>query len=206
MAVAGVGNVTIDVAGSVGATTAAGGAQAAPGAALATTAVTARVAGHPEARPRPAPGLPTIAPPATLVQQLTDLPATWDTAGSLLETGVTPAAFTKAMVATAQERRGGRRGGRRRAATRDAAPQEVRHAWARCTSAPTGWCRPRRQDAATQVGADLVSETVKPTLTTSVTQLMTTIDDEVKRIMVTPPAGVAALGTPDPNMTAMVTA
>ena len=61
-------------------------------------------------------------------------------------------------------------------------------------------------DAATQVGADLVGETVKPTLTASVTQLMTTIDDEVKRIMVTPPSGVPTLGPPAPNMTAMVNA
>ncbi len=62
------------------------------------------------------------------------------------------------------------------------------------------------KDAAAQVGADLVTQTINPTLTASVTQLMTTIDAEVRRIMVTPAAGVAALGTPDPNMTAMVTA
>ncbi len=209
VAVAGVGNVTIDVAGSVGATTAAGGAQAAPGAALATTAVTGPGGGSPGGAAAPggtaAPGLPTIAPPATLVQQLTDLPATWDTAGSLLETGVTPAAFTKAMVATLKS------GAAAAAAAAAVLPAGTPR---RRKSATVGQMYQRAYrmvqaasaDAATQVGADLVSETVKPTLATSVTQLMTTIDDEVKRIMVTPPAGVAALGTPDPNMTAMVTA
>ena len=62
------------------------------------------------------------------------------------------------------------------------------------------------QAAAAQVGSDLVSETLKPTLTASVTQLMSTIDAEVQRVMGTPPAAVPGLGPPDPNMTAMVAA
>ena len=204
VAVAGVGNVTIDVAGSVAATTAAGGAQAAPAAAIATNAVTAPGGGAPAASA--APGLPAIAPPASLVSQLTSLPATWDAAGSLLEIGVTPAAFAKAMVATLKSADA--------AAAAAAAVPLPPGAVRRGKSATVGALYQRAyrmvqyaaHDAATQVGADLVGETVKPTLTASVTQLMTTIDDEVKRIMVTPPSGVPTLGTPDPNMTAMVNA
>jgi len=204
VAVTGVGNVTVDVAGSVAATTAAGGAQAAPAAAIATNAVTAPGGGAPAAAA--APGLPAIAPPPNLVAQLTALPATWDTAGSLLETGVTPAAFAKAMVATLKSAD---------AAAAVAAAVPLPPGAARRRKAATVGALYQRayrlvqgasQNAAAQVGADLVGETVKPTLTASVTQLMTTIDTEVKRIMVTPPSGVAALGTPDPNMTAMVNA
>jgi hypothetical protein len=204
VAVAGVGNVTIDVAGSVAGTTAAGGAQAAPAAAIATTAVTAPGGGAPA--PSAAVGLPTIAAPPSLVTQLAALPATWDTAGSLLETGVTPAAFSKAMVNTLKSAdaaaaaaaavpppAGTRR--RRKAASVGAM---YRRAYRMVQAAAN--------DAATQVGADLVGDTIRPTLTSSVSQLMTTIGAEVDRIMVTPPAGVAALGTPDPNMAAMVTA
>ena len=46
----------------------------------------------------PGPRLPA-APPASLIGQLSALPATWSTAGSQLETGVTSAAFASAMAA-----------------------------------------------------------------------------------------------------------
>ncbi len=203
VAVEGVGNVTVDVAGSVAATTAAGGAQAAPSAAIATSAVNAPGAGAPAAAA--APGLPAIAPPQSLVAELTGLPATWDSAGSLLETGVTPAAFTKAMVGTLKSAD---------AAAAAFAAMPLAPGVRRKKAATMGALYKRAynmvqvasQNAAAQVGGDLIDATIKPTLTASVTQLTTTIDNEVNRIMVTPPAGVAALGTPDPNMTAMVTA
>ena len=209
VAVEGVGNVTVDVAGSVATATAAGGAQAAPAAAIATNAVTAPGAAAPAAAggaAAAAPGLPAIAPPASLVSQLTDLPATWDTAGSLLETGVTPAAFAKSMVATLKSAEA--------AATAAAAvplpPGAVRRPKAGTMGAlykrAYNMVQVASQNAAAQVGADLIDATIKPTLTANVAQLTSTIDAEVNRIMVTPPAGVAALGTPDPSMTAMVTA
>ena len=140
--------------------------------------------------------------------QLTDLPATWDTAGSLLETGVTPAAFSKAMVATLKSADAAAAAGQppccrlecRAAGSRRTVGQMYQRAYRMVQAAS--------QDAAAQVGADLVSETVKPTLTASVTQLMSTRST-------TRPSGswarrrrrpVAALGKPDPNMTALVTA
>jgi hypothetical protein len=165
--------------------------------------VTAPGAGAPAAAA--APGLPAIAPPQSLVAELTALPATWDTAGSLLETGVTPAAFTKAMVATLKS-------GDAAAAAFAAMPLApgVRRKKAATVGAlyrrAYEMVQKASKDAAKQVGADLVGATIKPALSASVTKLSTTIDTEVNRIMVTPPAGVAALGTPDPNMTAMVSA
>jgi hypothetical protein len=58
--------------------------------------------------------------------------------------------------------------------------------------------------ASRQVAADLVASTVGPVLTASVGDLQATIKAEVDRVMSTPPAGVPALGAPDPNMTAIV--
>ena len=57
-----------------------------------------------------------------------------------------------------------------------------------------------------QVAADLVASIVGPALTASVGDLQASIAAEVDRVMSTPPAGVPALGTPDPNMTVMVAA
>jgi hypothetical protein len=62
------------------------------------------------------------------------------------------------------------------------------------------------KEAARQVAADLVGVTVGPVLASSIASLQATIATEVSRLMTTPPAGVAAAGTPDPNMTAVVTA
>ena len=81
--VKGLGDVSINVKGSVAATTATGGAQATAAAGAATTLVgtgspsgggTAPTGGA-------APGLPAIAPPATLIDKLSALPTTWSAAG-----------------------------------------------------------------------------------------------------------------------------
>lgn len=213
VAVPGVGNVTVDVADSVSNTTASGGANAASAAGVASTTVSGSgaaggagpggpAAGGAGGGTAPTPGLPAITPPPTLVSQLTALPATWSAAGSLLETGVTPASFAKAMTATLKSgdaaaiaAAAALSAGRRPRKSRTVG-EMYRRAYRMVQAASA--------DAATQVAADLVRETVKPTLATSVSQLTGSIDDAVNRVMGTTPSGVAALGTPDPNMTALV--
>ncbi len=195
VAVAGLGDVRLNVQGSVPATTATGGAQAGPAAGLATSAVGATAA----------PGLPTIAPPTSLTGKLTALPATWGAAGSAVETGVTAAAFSGKMVATLKAAAASA------AAAAAALPpgvvpsprmQRARELYARAYQMVTNAAR----TASRQVATELIATTIDPILTASVSDLQTTIDTEVGRIMTTPAAGVAALGTPDPNMVAMVAA
>jgi hypothetical protein len=192
VAVAGLGDVSINVKSSVAATTAAGGAQAAPGAAVATSTVgPAASAG---------PGLPAIAPPAGLIAQLAALPTTWAAAGSALETGVTPDKFAAKLESVLKS-----------AAAAAAAPlppgvappakmaraaELYRKAYALVTNAS--------QEASKAVATDLVSAVVGPVLTASVTSLQASIASEVTRVMTTPPSGVAALGPADPNMAALV--
>jgi hypothetical protein len=204
VAVAGLGDVTVNAASSVAKTTAAGGAQAAPAAAVAANVVTAPAGGAPAAAG--APGLPAFAPPPSLVAQLTALPSTWDTAGSLLETGVTPAAFATAMVATLKSAGAAATAAASVPLPPGAAPAKKTATVGSMYRSAYAMVQAAAKDAAIQVGSDLVSETVKPTLTASVTDLMTTIDAEVKRIMAIPPGGLPGAGTPDPNMTAMVRA
>ena len=86
------------------------------------------------------PGLPPVTvPPATLVGQLSALPATWSAAGWPLETSVAPAAFSTAMTAglksagsrrRGRDRRGGHGPGLRRcgqARLRTALPEGADH-------------------------------------------------------------------------------
>ena len=152
-----------------------------------------------------APGLPPVVPPASLLAQLTALPATWSAAGSLLETSVTPAAFSTAMTA-----------GLKSTAAAAAAASAI-------AAAAPGYVAPARIGAtgalyrkaltlvdgaarasARRVVDDLLRETVKPTLAASVSALQTSIAAEVTRITTTPPAGVAAAGPADPQMAAIV--
>ncbi len=193
--VAGLGSVSVNVKGSVPATTAAGGAQAAPAAGLASSNVGAAAA----------PGLPAIAPPPGLVGKLAALPATWGAAGSAVETGVTPAAFSAKMAAALK--------GTAAAAARAAAalppgtPPAPRMARAQALYARAYQMVTNAASAASrQVAAELVQTAVAPVLDAGVSDLQTSIAAEVKRIMSTPASGVAALGTPDPNMVAMVAA
>jgi hypothetical protein len=190
VAVAGLGDVSVNVKSSVSATTATGGANAAAAAGVATSSV----------GPSAAPGLPAIVPSTSLEGQVTALPATWEAAGSLLETGVNPAAFASTMLAILKS-----------AGAAAAAPlppgvapppklarqrELYEQAYQMVTNAATA--------ASRQVAADLVASTVGPVLTASVGDLQATIKAEVDRVMSTPPAGVPALGAPDPNMTAIV--
>jgi hypothetical protein len=190
--VAGLGAVSINVAAAVGTTTATGGVNADAAEAEAAAAI----------GPADEPGLPRVVPPASLEGQLSALPATWAAAGSLLETGVTPALFETKMLAILKS------AGEAAAVPLPAgvapppklASQQAlfQRAYAMVSNAAAG--------ASQQLAADLVSSTMKPMLQQSVTDLQARIRTEVNRIMTTPPAGVAALGPADPKMTAMVAA
>lgn len=57
---------------------------------------------------------------------------------------------------------------------------------------------------ARQIVADLLSSTITPVLTASVAALQSQVQTEVNRVMTTSAEGVAATGTPDPNMVAAV--
>ncbi len=195
VAVTGLGDVKVNVQGSIPATTAAGGAQATPAAGLATSTVGAAAA----------PGLPTVAPPSSLTGKLTALPATWGAAGSAVETGVTAAAFSTKMVATLKAAAASAAAAAAALPPGVAASPKMGHArelYARAYQMVTNAAR----SASREVATELIATTVNPILTTSVSDLQATIDTEVNRIMTTPAAGVAALGTPDPNMVAMVAA
>jgi hypothetical protein len=62
------------------------------------------------------------------------------------------------------------------------------------------------QTAARELASELIGATMTPVLVTGVSDLQSAIGTEVGRVMGTPASGVAALGTPDPSMTAIVTA
>jgi hypothetical protein len=197
VAVKGLGDVSINVQGSVNRTTAAGGAQQAPAAGLAASTV-----GSPGG-PATVFGFPLILPPSGLVGQLMALPTTFATAGSALETGVTPATFTTKMESVLKSA----------AAAAAAAPlppgvappakmarsgELYRRAYTLVTNAS--------REASKQLATDLINTVVQPVLASSVKTLETTIETEVNRVMTTPPSGVAALGPADPNMAALVAA
>ena len=60
------------------------------------------------------------------------------------------------------------------------------------------------RDACTQVSSELIAGVVQPVLTTGVSDLESTVEAEVTKVMGTPPSGVAALGPPNPQMAALV--
>jgi hypothetical protein len=193
VAMAGLGDVSINVASSVNTTTAAGGANVAAAAGLATSSV------GPGAG---TPALPAVVPGSSLQGRLMALPATWDAAGSLLETGVTAAAIAsnmKAVLAAAA------------AVAAIAAVVPLPGLAAPTIRAKRDLYRRALQlvtnasaEAARQVTTDLVAASITPALTSSVADLEAAIKAEVSRVMTTPPAGVAALGPADPNMAALV--
>ena len=194
-AVAGLGDVRVNVANAVYGASGAGTATAGNASAVAASTV----------GPAAGPGLPAVAPPASLLAELSGLPATWAAAGSALEAGVTPAAFTEKMQAAL------RSAAAAEAAVAAGLPPGVAPASKIATA--RGLYEKAYQlvtnaskVASQQVATDLVAATVNPVLATSVSSLQGTIATEVTRLMTTPPAGMAAAGTPDPNMTAVVTA
>lgn len=204
VAVKGLGDVSINVHGSVAATTAAGGAQATAAAGAATAQVgtataSPAAAGGGATAGGGAPGLPTITPPATLIDKLSALPTTWGAAGSALETGITPDRFAARMVGTLKAAQAVAKvaslaglGGI------DTTSQLYQVAYALVTNAA--------QTAARELVAELIDTTMTPVLESGVTDLQSAIGTEVDKVMGTPPSGVPGLGTPDPNMTAVVTA
>jgi hypothetical protein len=203
VAVKGLGDVSIDVHGPVASTTAPGGAQATAGAGAAATLVGSGAATGGGSGGAPAgggaPGLPAISPPATLIDKLSALPTTWASAGSAVESGITPDKFAAKMVGTLKAAQAVAKvaalaglGGV------DTNRQLYQVAYALVTTAA--------QTAARELAAELIGTTMTPVLATGVSDLQSAIGTEVGRIMGTPASGVAALGTPDPNMTAVVNA
>ncbi|HKX15494.1 MAG TPA: hypothetical protein VJN19_09895 [Propionibacteriaceae bacterium] len=195
VAVAGFDDVRINISSGVYSTTGA----ATPLAGSATTEAT-NVVG-PAA---PGPGLP-VAPPTSLIAQLSGLPATWSTVGSQLETSVTSATFATAMAAALKSAAA--------AAALVTAAAAVLPGFAPPPKLSSAGPLYRRtftlvnnsaKAAAKQVVGDLLVATVKPTLAASVTSLQSSINSEVTRITTTPPAGIAAAGPADPQMAAIV--
>lgn len=207
----GLGDVSIDVHRAVPATTAAGGANAAAATALATSTVGPAPApasgaggggsagGGGGSAGGGTPGLPAIAPPATLSDKLSALPAAWGAAGSAVETSITPDRYAAKMVGTL------------RAAQAVAAVASLvgvggigttsalyRDAYALVTNAA--------RTASQELATELIETTMTPVLTTGVSDLGSAIGTEVGKVMGTPASGVAGLGTPDPNMVALVAA
>ena len=192
--VAGVGDTSINVKSSVPAMTATGGAQQANAAGVAGSTV-----GSPGG-PGTFFGLPVIFPSSGLTGQLTALPATWGTAGSAIESGVTPAAFATKMAALVKSASAAAAAppppGATPAPKMTRATELYRKAYGVVSSMSKEACR--------QVATDLINTVVQPVLTSDVAGLESTIQTEVDRVMSTPPSGVAALGPPDPQMAALV--
>ena len=192
--VAGVGATSINVQDSVPAMSAAGGAQQANAAGAAASTIGS---GGGQINLF---GFPLLYPPSGLVGQLAALPATWGTAGSAVEAGVTPAAFAARMSGLVKSATA--------AATAPpppgvAAPPKTaragdlyRKAYGLVSSMAKETCR--------QLSTDLIGTVVKPVLATSVADLQSTIQGEVAKVMGTPASGVAALGPPNPQMAALV--
>jgi len=196
VSVTGLGDVSIGVAQSVRNTTATGGANAAAASGLAGSTI------GPGAG---APGLPAVVPSTSLQGRLSALPATWEAAGSALETGITPAAIETKMKAIL-------------------AALAMVEAVAAVVPGMAGLASPRMRtrrelyqralqlvtnasgEAAKQVTTELMTSAIAPVLTSSVADLLAAIKTEVTRVMTTPPSGVVLLGPADPNMAAMVAA
>ena len=197
VAVAGVGDTSINVQGSVPAMTAAGGAQQANAAGAAATAVGS--AGGPGTFL----GFPVLFPPSGLVAKLQALPATWGAAGSAVETGVTPAAFATKMAALVKSSTASAAAPAPPGAAAPAPTPKIRQSgelYRKAYAIVSSLAR----DACTQVSSELIAGVVQPVLTTGVSDLESTIQAEVTKVMGTPPSGVAALGPPNPQMTALV--
>ncbi|MET0773225.1 MAG: hypothetical protein ABWZ82_09085, partial [Candidatus Limnocylindrales bacterium] len=202
VAVKGLGDVSINVKGSVAATTATGGAQATAAAGAATTLVgtgspsgggTAPTGGG------AAPGLPAIAPPATLIDKLSALPTTWSAAGSTVETSISADKFAAKMVGTLKAAQAV-------ATVASLAGIGGIDTTRQLYQVAYGLVAAAAQTAARELASELIGSTMTPVLVTGVSDLQSAIGTEVGRVLGTPASGVAGLGTPDPSMTAMVTA
>jgi hypothetical protein len=195
VAVEGLGDVSIDVQGSVRGTTSTGAPQAGAAAAAATSEV--GTAGGPVTFF----GMPLVAPPSGLIGQLMAAPATWGTAGSALEAGVTAAAFSTKMEAILKAV-GALESLIGRVLPGPPAPtvQKTRELYAKAY----GMVNAAATEASTQLAADLLTTVIPPVITGAVGSLQTSIKTEVDRVMGTPPSGMAAAA--NPTMNAMVAA
>ncbi len=195
VAVAGLGDVSINVQQSVRNLTKSGGTQAA-NAGTAATGVIGNKGG-----PVSFFGLPLIAPSSGLIGKLMALPTTWGAAGSTLEAGVTASAFTskmEAIVKTAAAAEALVRILPGIAPAKTATGGELyRKAHAIVNSAAN--------ESSKQLVADLLDTVINPVLNTSVADLQTSIQTEVNKVMGTPPSGMAALGS-NPAMAGLVSA
>ena len=195
VAVAGLGDVAVNVQQSVRNTTQAGGTQAANATAAAAGSV--GTAGGPINFL----GMPLVAPPTGLIAKLMGIPAAWGTAGSALEAGVTSAAFTTKMEAVLKVQGAA-------AAIAALIPglgagptiSGNRALYAKAYSMVNN----AASEAAKQLATDLLSTVIPPVITGGVSDLQTSIQAEVDKIMGTPPAGAAALA--NPAMAALATA
>jgi hypothetical protein len=194
VAVAGLGDVSIDVKQSVRNTTKAGGAQVA----AAATAVGGAMGGA--GGPVNLFGFVLNAPPSGLIGKLMAIPAAWGTAGSALETGVTAAAFSAKMSAILKA--AGAAAAVLAMVPGLAGPKiaKIHALYVRAHS----MVNTAATEAARQLSTELLNTVIPPVITTGVTDLQTSIRSEVDKIMATTPSGLAAAG--DPAMTAMVTA
>ena len=198
VAVTGLGDVSVNVQQSVRNLTQTGGAQAANAATAAGSAVGS--AGGPTTFF----GFPVIAPPSGLVGKLMDIPNTWGTAGSALEAGVTSAAFSTKMEAILKVA-----GAAAGLATALAGllpgpgPAKIaggRELYLRAYS----MVNTAAAEAAKQLSAELLNTVIPPMINSGVTDVQSAIQTEVEKVMGTPPAGIAALGS-NPAMAALVT-
>ncbi|HWJ51913.1 MAG TPA: hypothetical protein VNT24_00890 [Propionibacteriaceae bacterium] len=194
VAVEGLGDVSINIQQSVRNTTATGGAQAGDAATAAGTAV-----GGPGG-PATFFGLPLIVPPSGLIGQLMAIPSTWGTAGSALEAGVTPAAFSAKMEAILKVT-GAAESIARLVGLGPAEVTKHRDLYTRAY----GMVNSAAATAAKELTADLLNTVIPPVINTGVTDLQSSIQTEVEKVMGTPPSGIAALGS-NPAMANLVNA
>ncbi|MFC5729927.1 MULTISPECIES: hypothetical protein [Nocardioides] len=197
------GATSINVATSVSNMTAAGGAQQANAAGAAAAAIGA-----------PAQlvnlfGAQFTVPPTGLVAALTGLPATWGTAGSALESAMTPAAFAERMTKIVDD-----------AAATEASRAAVAALGAIITGAPppaaalqTSRALYRKAleimnaaavGAGEQLVADLLDQVLTPVLADSVKDLQAAIGAETDKAMGTSPGAMAAAAAGSPQLTALV--
>ena len=196
VAVAGLGDVSITVKQSVRDTTKTGGTQAAN----ATTAAGGEVGNA--GGPATLLGLlPLNLPPSGLVGKLMSIPTDWETAGSALQAGITPAAFATKMEAVLKA------SGAAAAliglipGLAPAKTAGVRDLYGKAHA----MVNTAAVEAAKQVSADLLNTVIPPVITAGVTDVQTSIQTEVDKVMGTPPPTGAAAAT-NPAMAALVSA
>ncbi len=149
-------------------------------------------------------GLPEMPPPDTLVGKIGALPAAWTAAGSALETAVTPAAFAAKMqaimptaaAAVAESLMAAIVPGATGPAALTGTSQMYQRAYSLLNNAA--------REAATQLTSELVRAQVEPVIQADVTAFRTTLLAEVDRIMTMSPTDLAAAGNPNPAMRQLI--